>query len=180
VAGQIVTLVHLNMLYPDGDLVITPLDAKGYADELIKNNLEPAYPLPVWKVDDECYLVLHYGKSFLAGYRQLLERGYQDIEVDVEIIEAETIERARSKAEPPPSARKSIRKKSEHRRPSPEELREFLESLPFPTSRSGYQAGIVHGLTYAVRGIEPTNPEWIDYTQDAVRNRRVHKKKQRR
>lgn len=177
-----VTLVHLHQLFADGDLVIAPLEAKGYADELIKNDLQSPYPLPVWKVDDECYLVLHYGKSLLAGYRQLLERGYRDILVDVEIIEADTIEKARSRAEPPETARKTIRKRSEHRKPSEDELRRFLEHLPFPTSRSGYQAGIVHALTYAVRGIEPTNPEWIDYTRNAPRDRlkpRPHRRRKR-
>lgn len=61
------------------------------------------------------------------------------------------------------------------RRRSIDELRAFLENLPLPTNRNGYQAGVVHALAFAVRGIEPDCPEWRQFT--GKRNKKATAKK---
>lgn len=165
--------VPLRVLFFDGESPFDTFGAKRYADELMQNGYRAPYPLPVWKVDDECFLVLHYGKPLLAGYKYLrVKNEVSDEEpVEVQVFTTPTIDEARRTAELPAPIKKTHRAKSEYRRPSEIELRAFLESLPMPSSRSGYQAGIIHALNYALRGIEPNAPEWFEYTAKASRKR---------
>ena len=165
------TTVPLRLLYSDGAETTDALSAKKYAKALLANNLKPEFPLPVWQVDDECYLVLHYGKGLFAGYKKLFElkEVSADEPVEVKIIDAVTIDDARTKAElPAPIKKTKIRTPGAHRRLSSDELRAFLEFLPLPSNQAGYQAGIVHALTFVVRGMEPSHPGWFDYTRDAL------------
>ena len=173
-----VTTVPLRLLYSDGAETTDALSAKKYAKALLANNLKPEFPLPVWQVDDECYLVLHYGKGLFAGYKKLFElkEVSADEPVEVKIIDAVTIDDARTKAElPAPIKKTKIRTPGAHRRLSSDELRAFLEFLPQPTNQVGYQAGIAHALTFVVRGMEPSSPAWLDYTRDAMRKMRYAK-----